>query len=95
MKVMVPDMESQFRVVACGNCGCAGVGYQQEESKEHRWRVKCPGCGQSTPWFKAKHDAQMDWNGRFGIRTHGWSTVYGRVGTGVPEEAGNGEQKQR
>ena len=36
MKVMVPDMESQFRVVACGNCGCAGVGYQQEESKEHR-----------------------------------------------------------
>lgn len=74
--------------------GCPKDCWFCDVGKCARGRVKCPGCGQSTPWFKAKHDAQMDWNGRFGIRTHGWGTVYGRMGTGVPEETGSGEPER-
>lgn len=30
------------------------------------YRVKCGGCGQVTPWWGCKHDAQLDWNRRYG-----------------------------
>lgn len=73
--VEVPDQESQYRLLTCGNCGCTEAGYQEDVSKARLYRVKCPGCGQITPWFSCKHDAQIDWNGRFGVNGFGWNTV--------------------
>lgn len=72
MNLEVPDVESQFRLVQCRNCLCEQVGYQRDVSRARMWRVKCPGCGQITPWFECRHDAQIDWNGRFGVKVHGF-----------------------
>lgn len=67
MKIEVPDQESQFRLLQCRNCGSTKPGYQESCAGERLvFRVKCGGCGQLTPWWGCKHDAQMDWNQRFG-----------------------------
>lgn len=60
----VPD--SQFRLLRCKSCK-AESGYQTSiEAGRPIFRVKCEGCKQITPWWPCKHDAQVDWNSRFG-----------------------------
>lgn len=63
-----PDSDSQFRLLACKSCK-AEAGYQISTEGGHPiFRVKCEGCRQVTPWWNCKHDAQTDWNCRFGER---------------------------
>lgn len=65
MRIEIPEPDSQFKLLPC-RCGGQNVGYQSTITggkKEHR--AKCPDCGQRTPWFQCRHDAQVDWNGRF------------------------------
>lgn len=65
-KLEVPDPDSQYRLLNCKSCKAIS-GYQTaEQAGKHVYRVKCSGCGQITPWHGCKHDAQLDWNSRFG-----------------------------
>lgn len=62
-----PEPDSQFKLLDCGNCGSADVVYiQANTGGKEQYRVRCRFCGQRTPWFGCRHDAQLDWNGRFG-----------------------------
>lgn len=68
MRVDKPPADSQYRLLPC-NCGADEAGYQVWPTEGRHWfRVKCPGCGQETPYWANKHEAQLDWNGRFGRR---------------------------
>ena len=62
-----PAPDSQFRLLGCGNCGSQDVVYiQATTGGKAQYLARCRPCGQRTPWFGCRHDAQMDWNGRFG-----------------------------
>lgn len=65
-----PPADSQYRLLPC-NCGADEAGYQvwPTYGGGKQFRVKCPACGQETPCWPCKHDAQLDWNRRFGRRT--------------------------
>lgn len=64
-----PDLESQFLLLPCGACRGEDVVYVQFNTGGQRlYLAKCRGCGQRTPWYGCKHDAQVDWNERFGRR---------------------------
>lgn len=61
-----PAKDSQFVLLPCGNCKSEDVYYQHTVTGgSKQFRVKCGGCGQRTAWWGAKHNAQLDWNGRF------------------------------
>lgn len=61
-----PEPDSQFRLLPCKACK-AGAAYQiGQEARKPIYRVKCGGCGQVTPWWPCRHDAQIDWNSRLG-----------------------------
>lgn len=65
--VEMPVPDSQFRLCHCKGCKSKEVGYQVSvDENKARFRVKCCGCGKHTPWWPCKHDAQFDWNSRFG-----------------------------
>lgn len=62
-----PEPDSQFKLLDCGNCGSSDVVYiQTNTGGKEQYRVRCRFCGQRTPWWGCRHDAQADWNGRFG-----------------------------
>lgn len=62
-----PLPDSQFRLLPCKGCKSYDVGYQETVTGGRKnYRVKCIGCGQRTPWWPCRHDAQIDWNSRFG-----------------------------
>lgn len=62
-----PLPDSQFRLLPCKGCKSNEVGYQTSTvSIGEAYRVKCLDCGQRTPWWPCKHDAQIDWNSKFG-----------------------------
>lgn len=68
MNDFIPDNDSQFKLLPC-RCGGKEARYQETiTGGREQHRVKCPDCGQRTPWFHCRHDAQLDWNGRFGKR---------------------------
>lgn len=62
MEIPVPD--SQFRLRQCGFCGNQKAGYQCVGKS---FRVKCGSCGKHTSWRRCRHDAQIEWNSRFGV----------------------------
>lgn len=67
LRIWVPEQDSQYRLLRCRGCRRAVAGYQQtQEGPRTIYRVKCGGCGQVTPWWGCKHDAQLDWNRRYG-----------------------------
>lgn len=60
---------SPKRTASFGCCGCHSedvVYIQVTTGGQPQYRVRCRFCGQRTPWYSCKHDAQGDWNGRFG-----------------------------
>ena len=62
-----PQPDSHFRLLLCGKCSSEDVVYKSTVTGGRtQFFVKCLGCGQRTPWYLCKHDAQCDWNGRFG-----------------------------
>lgn len=63
-----PEADGQFRLLPC--CACSGkAGYRSSNTGGRaQWQVKCSGCGQRTPLYPCRHDAQSDWNGRFSAR---------------------------
>lgn len=68
MNEFTPDNDSQFKLLPC-SCGGKSVRYQSTiTGGREQHRAKCPDCGQRTPWFNCRHEAQLDWNGRFGKR---------------------------
>lgn len=69
MDTIKPEPDSQYRLLGCGNCKSMDVVYiQANTGGKVQYRVRCRFCGQRTPWFNCRHDAQVDWNGRFGNR---------------------------
>lgn len=62
-----PAQDSQFRLIPCRSCKNDNAVYQERVTGgKKNYRVKCLGCGQRTPWWPCRHDAQIDWNSRFG-----------------------------
>ena len=69
METIKPEPDSQYRLLGCGNCKSKDVVYiQANTGGKVQYRARCRFCGQRTPWFGCRHDAQADWNGRFGKR---------------------------
>lgn len=64
--IVVPDRESQFKLIGCG-CGSDQVAYFQDRVHgELMWVAVCLDCGARTKYHPIRHDAQEEWNNRFG-----------------------------
>ena len=62
-----PQEDSWFRLLRCCGCHSEDVVYiQVTTGGQPQYRARCRFCGRRTPWYSCKHDAQVDWNGRFG-----------------------------
>ena len=69
-----PDADSQFRLLPCGKCRNDDVVYKRTVTcGKTQFFVKCCGCGQRTNMHSCKHDAQVEWNERFGGKASGKS----------------------
>ncbi len=57
------EPDSQYRLRRCGNCKSEDVVYIRTNSGgKEQFHARCRSCGQRTPWWGCRHDAQLDWN---------------------------------
>lgn len=61
-----PEPDSQFRLLPCP-CGSTEVEYTRRITTPPRrleWAVRCRTCGKMSRYWMAKHNAQIEWNGK-------------------------------
>ena len=64
-QIVKPDPDSHFRLLPC-ECTSTDVAYHKADKGMGAplWRVKCNACGKTCPPRLARHQAQIEWNGR-------------------------------
>lgn len=61
IQAVEPDSQYRLRPCVCGSDNAAYVLF--EDCGEELWRAQCFDCGAASSGYKARHDAQMEWNG--------------------------------
>ncbi len=63
-KTIIPDRDSQFKLLPCGRCKSADVAYILSGAYGAiKSRAICRNCGTTTALHTCRHDAQAEWNG--------------------------------
>lgn len=74
LEIIVPDRDSQFRLLPCQGCEGSNVAYvKYQHPAGERWRIQCFDCGETLALEEdaPRHHMQLLWNRRKYARSNG------------------------